>query len=477
MDNQELEKKIKASCRNIAPDILDSVLEDCDLKKGAVIVMQEGKKKRSFGKYIAAAAVAVLLVAVGVLGTNLYHANRVVASTVMLDVNPSIEIQVNKKEEVLNIKPLNEDAKTVIGEMDFTGSALDVTVNALIGSMLRNGFITEASNSILVTVDSDDPVAGVAMQEKLMTEIDGILASGNVSAAVLGQTVTKDSESQSLADEYGITEGKAKLIQQITEQNSMYSFEELVPLTINELNLISASAGSALPNVESLGTASAASYVGEQAAKKAAFEHAGVNAGDVILEKCELDWENGKMVYEVVFYYNGFEYEYDIDATNGSVIAHYREVDDDYYYGAGGNQNNSNDQQVQNPVVTPQPTQAPVTPQPTQAPATPQPTETPQATPQPTETPQATPQPTQAPQATPQQPQQSGPTATIDAATAKATALAHAGVSNVTEFECELDNEHGRLVYEISFKSGGFEYDYEISATDGSILKSEREID
>lgn len=44
MDNRELESRIKASFENIAPDILESVLSDCDMQKGQVIVMQEKKK-------------------------------------------------------------------------------------------------------------------------------------------------------------------------------------------------------------------------------------------------------------------------------------------------------------------------------------------------------------------------------------------------------------------------------------------------
>lgn len=57
---------------------------------------------------------------------------------------------------------------------------------------------------------------------------------------------------------------------------------------------------------------------------------------------------------------------------------------------------------------------------------------------------------------------------------AKAKALKHAGVSSrdAVFLKCELDYEHGRTVYEIEFyDNGGKEYDYEIDASDGSIIK------
>ena len=39
----------------------------------------------------------------------------------------------------------------------------------------------------------------------------------------------------------------------------------------------------------------------------------------------------------------------------------------------------------------------------------------------------------------------------------------------------ELDYERGILTYDISFETKDFEYDYHINATDGTIIKSEKE--
>ncbi len=43
--------------------------------------------------------------------------------------------------------------------------------------------------------------------------------------------------------------------------------------------------------------------------------------------------------------------------------------------------------------------------------------------------------------------------------------------------KCELDYEHGRKVYEISFYQGGYEYEYEVDAATGRILKFEKDWD
>lgn len=418
MDNRELEKKIKDSYEGIAPDIMDSVLSDCDTQKGNVIIMQNKKKKRSLVNYIAGLAAALLLVVGGLTGFNMYRTAHTVTSTIMLDVNPSLEILVNKAEKVLEVNPLNDDAKTVVGNMDFSGSKLDVTVNALIGSMLRNGFISDMANSILVTVDSSDPVEGKELQTRLMSEIDSVLSSENVTGAVLGQTVGEDSEIRALADRYGITVGKARLILQITAQNSFYTFENLVPLTINELNLISESGSTKLENVTSIGTASASAYIGEQAAAEAAYSHAGIVAEDVLRQKCDLGWENGLMVYEIDFDTAEFEFEYDINASTGDVVKFEKEVNDEYRRTAPsetGSGSSANTSGTQN----------------------------------------------------------------IGEAAAKEIALKHAGVleSSVYDYSCKPDHEHGISVYEIEFKAGGYEYDYDINAVTGDVVKYGKEKD
>lgn len=99
---------------------------------------------------------------------------------------------------------------------------------------------------------------------------------------------------------------------------------------------------------------------------------------------------------------------------------------------------------------------------PTQAPAPTQPqTEVPiQAAPQPQST-----APTQA------------PASGISADRAKQIALSHAGVESANFTKVELDTDDGVRVYEIEFKVGNVEYDYDIDASSGAILSSSSEID
>lgn len=449
MTNKEAEQKIKRAFSHAAPNIRDSILSDCQNQKGAVTIMTDIKRKNPWPKRLAGIAAAFVLLIGGMTGFQVYQANYAVASLISLDVNPSIEIQVNEKEQVLAVNARNEDAKVVVGDMNFKGSTLDVTINALIGSMLRNGYLNEMANSILVSVDNQDPVKGAELQERLAAEINEVLQTGAFSGAVLSQTISADSNLRALADTYGITLGKAQLIQQIISQTTLYSFEDLVPLSINELNLLSESSNLELVNVNSLGTASDKAYLGEEKAKETALSHAKLSPDQITQYEIELDYENGVMVYEISFDCEGFEYDYDIDALTGAVLKNEKKPDKDYTPPQNSTANNTgNANQTGNAGST-------------------------------DSTNHSSTNATGGSNNSTADTQPDSPASYIGEAKAKETALAHACVTpdSITDFQCELDHEDGHMVYEIKFRCGAYEYEYDINASNGSIIKHEKDCD
>ena len=45
------------------------------------------------------------------------------------------------------------------------------------------------------------------------------------------------------------------------------------------------------------------------------------------------------------------------------------------------------------------------------------------------------------------------------------------------QMKVELDRDDGVYLYEVEFKAGGMEYEYEIDAYSGAVLKAERDYD
>ena len=77
-------------------------------------------------------------------------------------------------------------------------------------------------------------------------------------------------------------------------------------------------------------------------AKNEALSHAGVKSNKVNFVKANLDWDNGRQIYEIEFYTNNYEeYDYEIDAYTGEVISYDFDAEN-YKYTKPNNNNNSN---------------------------------------------------------------------------------------------------------------------------------------
>ena len=69
-------------------------------------------------------------------------------------------------------------------------------------------------------------------------------------------------------------------------------------------------------------------YIGLDKTKAIAVNHAGLMASDVTFSKAKLDTDDGNTVYEIEFYKDGIEYEYEIDASSGNILEFDTELDD-----------------------------------------------------------------------------------------------------------------------------------------------------
>ena len=409
MNNREIENNIRNAYLKIQPNQLESILSDCEQKERRYVLVEENRNENRWIPKLAMMAIAFVL-AIGLFGYNqMAKINEVVAATISLDVNPSIEIKINKNEKVLDVVALNDDAKLIIGDMDFKGSDLKVTVNALIGSLVRNGYINELTNSILISVDDTDDVQAKSLEEKLMSEISELLSNGSV----LSQQVVLSDEVKNIAEKYGITLGKAQMIKELADKTTMYNYEDLAGLTINELNLLSKKLEES--GINRNGQPSDKAYIGTEEAKQIALNDLGVSEANVLLKKAELDYENKKMVYEIEFINNNVEYEYVIDALSGEIIY----VDREYERNTSSNSNPVSNTPINN----------------------------------------------------------AGLQNLVGEDKAKQIALTNAGVSasDITSYRIKREYDDGIVKYEIDFHVGNIEYEYEINATTGDIIKSERD--
>ena len=313
MNYDPIEAKLKSALQKATPDILDDILEGCDREKGQVISMEKRKNKK-LARILSIAAVFVLLIAGVFLYKNFTGSDA--AALVSIDVNPSIELEVDADERIISARALNDDGKKVLSGMKLEGTDLNTGVNAIVGSMLKNGYIDELRNSVLVSVSGDGSIDTAALEAKLMQEVSSALDGAG---AVVAQNLDDiDDDTRKLAERYGISVGKAAFIEKIIELNPTLKVEELATLSINELCLLAN--GKEIGGTLYSGSTSDKAYIGAERAKSIALSHASLAETAVFGLDCELDYEYGRMVYEVDFDANGAEYEYEIDAKSGDIL-------------------------------------------------------------------------------------------------------------------------------------------------------------
>lgn len=478
--------------------------------------------------FIGAATVACVLFAAGIVGVPYYGNNFVPDSHVDIDVNPGVEIVTNKNNRVIEIQSTNKDGKAVIDGMDLKNAGLKVAVNALIGSMVQKGYIENNNTGILVTVRNNNPDKAKEIKKEVLDDINIALDKNDVKANVMNQTLKNTVDADKFAKENNISIGKAVFVLNLAAKNNTLDAKELAKMRVSDIADLIEKKGIDIRDIvdydsedsirENIADAiedvndnligntvvevKTAKQISADEAKKIALAHAKLAEKDVTFVNVELDYENNRPVYDVEFYSGNVEYDYDIDALTKEIVSSDFDIENydipvqttaeqqettalsadigiekakaialahaglsqdkvsfvkaeldyedgikvydiefysgnveyDYEISVADGSIISADRDIENySIPTPEVTAAPA---PTNA-------------------------------------EVSG----ISSEKAKQIALSHAGVGSANFTKVQLDTEDGIRVYEIEFKVGNVEYDYDIDASTGAIVSSSSEID
>lgn len=328
MNQFDIEWELCEALDHAVPDVKDEILRRCaeeHFSEDRIVPMDldsRPKKKRiHWQSYTAVAAIVLLVINIGV-GLVRDRAQNRVETIISLDVNPSIELSVNAQDRVVAVTAINADANIVLSGMNLTGSTTNVAVNAILGSMYKQGYLGVSSNSILVSVDNKNEEVSREIETRLIEDINETLQSYSLEAAILSQTVsTADNTVMQTATNYEMSQGRTILIQKIIDNNPYYTFEELSQLTINELNLLLNSQNIEVQTVTVVGVASEGYYIGQNAAAETVLSQFAGNRDALKDLYVDIGVLNARMVYEVSYLYEGVIYIYEVDALTGEIVA------------------------------------------------------------------------------------------------------------------------------------------------------------
>ncbi|WP_313584512.1 anti-sigma-I factor RsgI family protein [Lacrimispora sp.] len=231
-------QQIEACLKSAAGDLTPNVLERIDLSTPQIKAEREKRSVFFLRQRVIATLVAACFCMIALAGGTYTYQNGKVDSVIGIDVNPSVELSVNKKNKVLEAKALNEDGESIMQDMDLKGVDLNTAVNAVIGSMVTHGYLSELDNAILVTVSNDSISKAQGLRYAVVNDIRNTLEEKQLKAVVYDQQVMEEDEVKQLAEEYKISYGKAYFLRELILQNNSLSMEDmkaLAPLTMEEI--------------------------------------------------------------------------------------------------------------------------------------------------------------------------------------------------------------------------------------------------
>ena len=340
------------------------------------IVPRQFPRQRLRWQRLAAACVLLVLCAGGIFSW-LWFSTKAVVS---IDVNPSVALSLNRFEYVIDTQAGNTDGADVLDDLSLKNLKLSTALDALMGAMSRKGYLDDqAQISVFVDGSDDDfnrelydeitedlahlaPDAVTQVGESATNEQTTEQPAGNEqtteqpSAEQTTEQPATDQTTEQPAAEQPITGQQPQQSASITEEQAKeiaanHAGVAVADLTFHSVSLeeddgrrvydvefysgsteydyeIDAATGDILSydnDVENFsipqqqGTATG-SYIGEDAAKAAALQRAGLTEDQVRWEKCELDEDDGRFSYELEFSSGQHEYECEVEAFTGEIL-------------------------------------------------------------------------------------------------------------------------------------------------------------
>lgn len=198
-----------------------------DLKENAVSFLQKEiarrQKHKSHVRAWAAACAAIVLVAAGFLFYGLYTTP---VSYISVDVNPSIELELNVFDRVIAFEGYNEDGAAIAETLDLYNLSYTQAVETILSNDAMEDCLAKDGAKLVFTVSSDS-----GKEEELTAGIESCQGY----AENHGTCHSAQSETVHEAHEAGLSTGRYQLYQQLLQAGVSITPEECSHMSMKEL--------------------------------------------------------------------------------------------------------------------------------------------------------------------------------------------------------------------------------------------------
>lgn len=218
MKNKDIEK-ILSNSSDLAPskELKDKVIKEC------TPYIPEAKEKRSYfplRRVMAFAAVFVFLFASLFSGLGLYNEKY---ESVYIDVNPSVELVVNRFNIINEVNYIGDDALQAYSNVKLKGKNIEDGLDVIMETLYNKGYFNEAE--MYISVSSQRGEKAEKLLNNLVEKAEKNKKNKGYSVNINKEKFSNEEKSE--AKKYNISPAKYKLIKEIIEYDDNYTMEDL----------------------------------------------------------------------------------------------------------------------------------------------------------------------------------------------------------------------------------------------------------
>jgi len=232
ISNLEIEKMLFNEAQNITPDVLEKVKQE---SKYVQVANEETQNnviwKNVFSiKKLAITFICLLIITFSITSITVYGSE---VETISLDVNPSIELVLNRFNKVIKIN-MNDDAKEIINSKDLKNKKIEEAIITCYDAIVQAGYLESNSENMIILSGYNknkeydcsnlDSLYAILQSENKKNEISCLIIENNVNKTL-----------KEIADDNDLSLGQMKLIQEIYNLDQNSDFNTLKNYSMKEL--------------------------------------------------------------------------------------------------------------------------------------------------------------------------------------------------------------------------------------------------
>ena len=234
MKNKDIERMLRESNawmpsddlkkRTLSESMASSVKQEPEQSAYARVI----HPTRILYRVIPIVAVLIIMLSVSLVGVGMYATEY---ETIYVDINPSVEVSVNRFSRIVGVDYLNEDAERCFSELSLKNRSAEQGIDLILYTLNEKGYLENGELYIGVTGKNEKHA------EKLLTKLEEhtekTQQEKGYSATVFTLKIAQ--EDKQAAKEMGMSPTKYRMIEDIIRENGTYSPEDLKNMKMKDL--------------------------------------------------------------------------------------------------------------------------------------------------------------------------------------------------------------------------------------------------